>query len=113
MAAKKKKVDSSKVNVSQLAKEKGIDPSIVHNRLHRGWDLEQALNKPVRHRKSKGSSTAKAKTTQVVNRTVKETQPNCAEARVLIKEKAHRARVASVLAVTAVVLLLSFVLYGQ
>lgn len=45
--------DKKKVNVSELARKHGLDPNIVHNRVHSGWTLEKALNTPVRKRKSK------------------------------------------------------------
>jgi hypothetical protein len=34
------------VNISKLARAAGLAPSVVHNRLHCGWTLEEALNTP-------------------------------------------------------------------
>ena len=38
----------SKKNVSQMARDKGLEPRLVHSRLNKGWTLERALNTPVR-----------------------------------------------------------------
>ena len=38
----------SKKNISQMARDKGIDPQLVYHRVYRGWTLERALNTPVR-----------------------------------------------------------------
>lgn len=43
MTAKKK-------SVAAQAKAKGIDPSLVYNRLSRGWTMDRALNTPVQVR---------------------------------------------------------------
>ena len=43
-----------KVNISDEARRVGIPPNVVHNRMHKGWTLERALETPVRaKRKSK------------------------------------------------------------
>jgi hypothetical protein len=43
-----------KFNISEEARRAGIPPNIVHNRMHKGWTLERALETPVRaKRKSK------------------------------------------------------------
>lgn len=47
MAAKKK------VNVSKLARQNGLEPTLVHNRLALGWTLAKALGTPVRKHKAK------------------------------------------------------------
>jgi len=36
----------TKVNVSKLARAAGLSPTIVHNRLHNGWTMEEALTTP-------------------------------------------------------------------
>jgi hypothetical protein len=38
----------SKKNISQMARDKGLNPKIVHSRIHAGWTLDRALNTPVR-----------------------------------------------------------------
>lgn len=44
----------AKVNISDEARRVGIPPNVVHNRMHKGWTLERALETPVRvKRKSK------------------------------------------------------------
>jgi pyruvate/2-oxoglutarate dehydrogenase complex dihydrolipoamide acyltransferase (E2) component len=52
MAKKEKPVVESELSVSQLAKQRGLNPTLVHNRMHRGWSLEKALDTPVRPRKT-------------------------------------------------------------
>jgi hypothetical protein len=47
--------------VSQQARDKGLDPGLVFNRMHRGWTLEKALSEPVRSRKKPKKSIAKQK----------------------------------------------------
>jgi len=37
-----------KANISDKARRAGIPPNIVHNRMHKGWTLERALETPVR-----------------------------------------------------------------
>lgn len=37
-----------KVNVSAKAREAGMDPRVVHQRLKNGWSLDRALSTPVR-----------------------------------------------------------------
>ena len=37
-----------KVNISDEARRVGIPPNVVHNRMHKGWTLERALETPVR-----------------------------------------------------------------
>lgn len=39
-------------NISELARQRGIKPAVVHNRMASGWSLEKALNTPVRLRKA-------------------------------------------------------------
>lgn len=36
----------AKVNVSKLARDAGLTPSLLHSRLHAGWTLEEALKTP-------------------------------------------------------------------
>ena len=38
----------SKKNISQMARDKGLEPRLVHSRINKGWKLERALNTPVR-----------------------------------------------------------------
>lgn len=38
----------AKVNISDEARRVGIPPNVVHNRMHKGWTLERALETPVR-----------------------------------------------------------------
>ena len=42
--------DDISKSYSQLAREAGINPAVVHSRLRLGWSLEDALSKPVRKR---------------------------------------------------------------
>ena len=44
---------AKKKSISQMAREAGIAPSVVHQRIKTGWTLEKALNTPVRKRKPK------------------------------------------------------------
>jgi hypothetical protein len=37
----------TKTNISELAREAGLSPKVVHNRLTKGWTLENALNTPL------------------------------------------------------------------
>jgi hypothetical protein len=36
-----------KKSVAEMARDKGIKPSLVYNRINRGWTLTKALNTPV------------------------------------------------------------------
>lgn len=38
-------------SIAYKARQHGIDPRVVHNRIRYGWTLEKALNTPVRRRK--------------------------------------------------------------
>ena len=46
---------ASYANVTEMARAYDMDPTLVINRLKRGWDLEKALNKPARHTHSSGA----------------------------------------------------------
>jgi hypothetical protein len=48
-------------SISQQARDKGLDPGLVFNRMHRGWTLEKALSEPARPRKKPKKSIAKQK----------------------------------------------------
>jgi hypothetical protein len=62
--AKKSRHD---INVAEAARKNGLPPHVVHNRLNRGWSLDDALGKPVRLKKSpkkKAAVKKKASTTK-------------------------------------------------
>lgn len=46
-------MSTHKESIAELARAKGIKPTIVHNRVAKGWSLEKALTTPVRLRKSR------------------------------------------------------------
>ena len=62
----------SNQNVSELARKAGIKPSIVHNRIHRGWSLEEALEKRPRLKKK---STKKAAPKKKFKKVVEDAMP--------------------------------------
>ena len=37
-----------KVKIIDMAREAGIAPTVVYSRIHLGWDLDRAVNTPVR-----------------------------------------------------------------
>jgi hypothetical protein len=43
-----------KETVASKAREAGLEPHVVYNRVNRGWTLAKALKTPVRGRKKKG-----------------------------------------------------------
>ena len=48
-----------KQNVSQLAREAGLEPALVFNRMSRGWTLAKALKEPPRKRGKKAESSTR------------------------------------------------------
>jgi hypothetical protein len=48
-----------KQNVAQLAREAGLEPSLIYNRMSRGWTLAKALKEPPRKRGKKAESSAR------------------------------------------------------
>jgi len=50
-------MSNTSTNVSELARKKGLHPSVVHNRLGRGWSLEDALNTPARLKRGRPRKT--------------------------------------------------------
>lgn len=49
------KVDGEQVRLVDYCRAKGVDVDLVYARLRYGWDLESAVNRPVRPRKRRGS----------------------------------------------------------
>ena len=49
-----------KFNISDKARRAGIPPNVVHNRMHKGWTLNRALETPVRYKAKSKSKTVKA-----------------------------------------------------
>jgi hypothetical protein len=62
--AKKSRHD---INVAEAARKNGLPPHVVHNRLNRGWSLDDALGKPVRLKKSPKKKAAVKKKAKVAN----------------------------------------------
>ena len=92
-----------KPNVSELARQRGIKPNIVHNRIASGWSLEKALNTPVRLRKSKPRKTVDDSSPTVD--IAKQFQAVCAELEAAQQEIVFGQKRCKVVALTSAVLI--------
>ena len=69
-----------KKSVAEMARDKGIKPSLVYNRINRGWTLSKALNTPVniknRPYKAKAQFVEEYASKPAANDEVYDTEPN-------------------------------------